>query len=100
MTEQGYDGNMATPKKHTYLGYAEVAEKIGVTVPVARKYLAESRKNRAAGTPTVKDMPEPDSTFGQSPAWKETTIDAWIARRPGKGTGGGRKPKAKAPAAA
>lgn len=97
MSKHRYDGNMATPK---YLDYLEVAEKLGVTVPVARKYLSEARRNRENGTTSAKDMPEPDKMFGQSPAWKESTIDAWVRRRPGKGANGGRKPKAKQPVAA
>lgn len=90
--KHGYDGVMASPK---YLDYSDVAKKLGVTVPVARKYLAESRRRSEAGINEPKDMPEPDHVFGQSPAWKESTIDSWIKRRPGRGSGGGRKPKTK-----
>lgn len=83
---------MPAPK---YLGYAEVADQLGVTVPVVRKYLAEARARRRDGQPLPKDMPEPDHIFGQSPAWLPKTIDRWVERRPGKGAGGGRKPAAK-----
>jgi len=27
----------------------------------------------------------PDKTFGQSPTWKPSTIERWLANRPGRG---------------
>jgi predicted DNA-binding transcriptional regulator AlpA len=71
-----------------YLDYAGVSAKTGISVGTLRRYLAEARANRAAGTPTDSDMPEPDEIFGRSPAWKPKTIDRWLRRRPGKGVGG------------
>lgn len=71
-----------------YLDYRAIAERMGVSVPVLRKYLAISRRNRENGTPSFSDMPEPDHMFGRTPVWKPTTIDRWIKRRPGKGVGG------------
>lgn len=77
-----------------YLDYAGVsayiADRTGTTigVPTLRRYLVEARANRRNGTPTDSDMPEPDTVFGRSPAWKPRTIDRWLRRRPGKGVGG------------
>ena len=91
--QHGYDGHMVKPK---YLDYQDVADSIGVTVPVVRKYLSEARKRREEGRPMAKDIPEPDKVFGPSPAWLPKTIEDWKARRPGRGAGGGRKPHAHA----
>jgi predicted DNA-binding transcriptional regulator AlpA len=71
-----------------YLDYYGVSERTGIGVPTLRRYLTKARANRAAGTPTDSDMPEPDAMFGRSPAWKPRTIDRWLKRRPGKGVGG------------
>lgn len=71
-----------------YLDYHGVSARTGIGYSTLRRYLAQARRNREAGTPTLSDMPEPDATFGQSPAWKPKTIDKWIAKRPGKGVGG------------
>jgi hypothetical protein len=91
-----YNGYMAKPKLDPYLGYEEVAAHIGVSVRVVRKYLNEARRRRENGTSRTYDMPAPDKTFGQSPSWKLSTIEAWVKARPGRGSGGG--PKARAAA--
>lgn len=40
-------------------------------------------------------LPDPDGpTFGITPTWLPETIAAFKASRPGRGKGGGRKPKA------
>lgn len=71
-----------------WLTYQDIAERMGVTVGVLRKYLATSRRNREAGTPSFSDMPEPDKMFGRTPVWRPGTVDRWLRRRPGKGVGG------------
>lgn len=38
-------------------------------------------------------MPDPDAKVGHSPLWKRDTYERWKASRPGRGAGGGRKPR-------
>lgn len=73
-----------------YLDTIEVAKMAGVTYNTARFYLQQARANRRAGAPKPGDMPEPDRVFGRSPAWRRSTIESWLAARPGQGAGGGR----------
>jgi hypothetical protein len=37
------------------------------------------------------DGPEPDGHIGSSPWWYEKTVSEWLANRPGRGAGGGRR---------
>lgn len=74
------------------LDYELLAEKLGLTVESARAYNARAvthrRKAAKYGDPNFirpGDLPEPDAYFGQSPAWRESTIDRWNAARPGRG---------------
>ena len=83
-----YSGVMVKPK---LLGYAEVAERIGVDVRAVRTYLAKARAHRAEGTSTKGDLPEPDLIIGKSPAWHEATIARWEKNRPGRGSGSERR---------
>jgi predicted DNA-binding transcriptional regulator AlpA len=76
-----------------FLDYQAVADYTGIKYAVLRRYLSQARTNRTNGTTTKSDLPEPDITIGQSPAWDQATIDEWLAGRPGKGVGGGRPPK-------
>ncbi|MCF1592497.1 MULTISPECIES: MarR family transcriptional regulator [Streptomyces] len=63
-----------------------VAAKIGVTSETVRMYLKRTRKRIADGlTVRPQDLPLPDEQFNRSPAWLQSTIDAWIANRPGRG---------------
>lgn len=78
-----------------YMGYRQLAEYTGISEPVLRRYLSAARSNRAEGTTTKSDLPEPDLVVGSSPAWEPKTIDKWLHARPGKGVGGGPKPKSK-----
>ena len=48
-----------------YLTVADVAQRLNVKPATIRRYLHK------------KDLPEPDTRAGQSPLWKETTIEAW-----------------------
>jgi hypothetical protein len=50
-----------------------VAEIAGLTVRSVSSYLARG------------DMPEPDYRVGNSPLWKNDTIEGWLESRPGKG---------------
>lgn len=52
-----------------YLTVADVAERLGVKPATVRRYLHK------------KDLPEPDTRAGQSPLWKEVTIEAWLESR-------------------
>ena len=73
----------------------DVAARISVGVDSIRVYHQRAVKNRRDGAPRPGDLPTPDDTFGRSPVWKLRTIEKWEARRPGRGVGGGRKPRAK-----
>lgn len=53
-----------------YLTIAAVADRLKVKPATVRRYLHR------------KDMPPPDERVGQSPLWKEETIDRWIEARP------------------
>lgn len=66
----------------TYLDAAAVAKMLGVQPTTVHQY-------RLRGT-----IPPPDLVVARSPAWREETIRAWLASRPGSGAGGGRRSKA------
>jgi predicted DNA-binding transcriptional regulator AlpA len=63
---------------HRLLDRAAVASRLGVHPDSITRYGARG------------DFPEPDATFGRSPAWLPETIDNWQANRPGR-TGRPRK---------
>lgn len=65
-----------TKTKH-YLSLSEFASYLGITVGALSKY----------------KLPEADVTVGRSRGWKQETIEAWNAARPGKGAGAGRPRK-------
>ncbi|WP_435058465.1 hypothetical protein [Streptomyces sp. bgisy060] len=74
------------PEENPYLDTEAVAEKIGVTAETVRIYLKRTRKRIADGLVVrPQDLPLPDAQFRRSPAWREATIDAWVANRPGRG---------------
>lgn len=60
-----------------YLSMTEVAQRLGITKGALATY----------------SLPEPDAIVGHARGWKEQTIDAWNAARPGRGAGGGRPRK-------
>lgn len=68
-----------------YLDIAAVARLAGVSPSTIRSYRALDGREERAHLPRL--MPEPDITLGQSPGWLPATIDAWLAARPGRGTG-------------
>lgn len=74
-----------------YLTLPDIAARIDVGVDSIRVYHQRAAKNRRAGSPRPGDLPAPDNTFGRSPVWTEQTVADWIAARPGRGVGGGRK---------
>jgi hypothetical protein len=75
----------------TYLTLAEIAADIDVTVGSMRVYHQRALKNRRDNTTRPGDLPPADATFSRTPAWTRQTVDAWKLKRPGRGSGGGRK---------
>jgi hypothetical protein len=75
------------------MDYRALSEYTGIAEPVLRKYLSVARTNRSEGEPSRSDIPEPDLVIGRSPAWNQRTVDRWLAGRPGRGVGGGPKPR-------
>lgn len=83
------------------LGIAAVAEILGVKPKTISQYLSESKgagqtRTGIAGRYADHPFPVPDGYFGKSPWWafgREGEIRDWDARRPGRGAGGGPKPK-------
>lgn len=72
-----------------YLDTAQVGEMIGVSADTVRLYLKRTRKRIADGLPVrPQDLPLPDEQFRRSPVWRESTLNAWIVRRPGRGRRG------------
>ncbi|MFE6761966.1 hypothetical protein [Streptomyces sp. NPDC057689] len=66
-----------------------VAELAGITPGTVRLYLKRTRKRVTQGLRVRPvDFPLPDDQFGRSPAWRESTVRAWLAvrRRPGRPT--------------
>lgn len=69
-----------------YMDAEQVAAKVGITASSVRMYLKRSRRRLAEGQELrPQDLPLPDITVSRSPAWLASTIDAWIAARPGRG---------------
>ncbi len=60
---------------------ADAAALVGVDPATWRKYVSDGR------------APQPDGRLGRTPWWTRSTIDAWLAARPGQGKGGGRPRK-------
>ena len=52
-----------------YLSLTEVAERMGVT----------------KGSMANRRLPEPDAWIGRTRGWLPSTIDEWLANRPGHG---------------
>jgi hypothetical protein len=68
------------------LDTSAVADRIGVTPATVRLYLKRTRRRIADGLPVrPQDLPLPDVQVQRSPAWHVTTIDTWMASRPGRG---------------
>lgn len=92
--EQG--GDVAEQEEDPYLDTQAVAEQAGVAVATVREYLKRSRR-RLAEKQLLRpqDLPEPDRHFQRSPAWRQSTITAWLAapRRRGRPVSGEPKPE-------
>jgi predicted DNA-binding transcriptional regulator AlpA len=71
----------------------EWARRQGVKVESVRRKRVEAERRRRENRSRPGDIPPADKMFGQSPAWYESTYEAWAASRPGRGAGGGRPPK-------
>ncbi|WP_333746208.1 helix-turn-helix transcriptional regulator [Streptomyces sp. IBSBF 2950] len=72
-----------------YLDTAQVGARIGVSADSIRLYLKRTRRRISDGLKKrPQDLPLPDSQFRRSPVWRESTINAWIASRPGRGRRG------------
>jgi len=68
------------------LDYAGVAKLTGLEVGTIRVYRKRTRLRETKKLPIRdEDFPVPDKTFGQSPTWKPSTIERWLANRPGRG---------------
>ena len=68
------------------LDTAAVAAMVGVTAATIRLYLKRTRRRIADDLPVrPRDFPLPDVQVARSPAWREATIRAWLAERPGRG---------------
>lgn len=81
-----------TNREDPLLDYEGLADRLGITLESARAYNARAvhhrRKAARTGDPNhvrPGDLPEPDHYFGQSPAWRQSTIDRWNKERPGRG---------------
>lgn len=73
---------MPDQAEDAYLDTEAVAKQVGVTTGSLRVYLKRSRRRLAEGHELrLQDLPLPDRTFGRSPAWRQSTITAWIANR-------------------
>lgn len=70
-----------------------VADHTGLAKKTVQWYHNTATTRRRVGESKPGDMPEPDASFGRSPAWYEHTIDTWLVSRPGRGAGGGRPRK-------
>jgi hypothetical protein len=74
------------------LDYEGLADLLGIDITSARAYNARATHHRKLAARTGDpnhvrpgDLPEPDIYFGQSPAWRESTIKEWDKARPGRG---------------
>lgn len=65
-----------------YLDTEGVAGRAGLGTESIRVYLKRSRRREKDGYDLrPQDLPLPDLKVGRSPAWKQSTVDAWIANR-------------------
>lgn len=69
-----------------YLDIAGIAERLRVKPSSVQVYHTRATRNRRDGAPKDWDLPEPDATFGRTPVWLVSTVEAWEKRRPGVST--------------
>lgn len=74
----------------------EVAERAGLKYDTVRNYHNVASARRRSGDSRPGDFPPPDTVKGRTPLWWPETVDGWLARRPGRGAGGGRPRKSQA----
>lgn len=91
-----YDASMADGESlhGQYLTLAHIAERMNWTIKTARTMHNRANRRRAAGDSRPGDLPKEDHRVGRIPLWLTTTIDNWERERPGRGAGGGPKPRA------
>ena len=77
-----------------YLTLAEIAERMSWTIKTARTMQNRANRRRVAGQSRPGDLPKEDHRVGRIPLWLTTTIERWERDRPGRGAGGGPKPRA------
>ncbi len=76
-----------------YLTLADIADRMSWTIKTARTMQNRANRRRAAGNSRPGDLPKEDHRVGRIPLWLTTTIDHWERDRPGRGSGGGPKPR-------
>jgi hypothetical protein len=76
-----------------FLTLPEIANRQGWSLKTARNRQHEANQRRRSGDSRPGDLPEPDHHVGRTPVWLEATIEAWEKGRPGRGAGGGPKPR-------
>jgi hypothetical protein len=76
-----------------YLTLADIADRMSWTIKTARTMQNRANRRRAAGASRPGDLPKEDHRVGRIPLWLTTTIEHWERDRPGRGTGGGPKPR-------
>lgn len=81
------------PDSGDVLDMSAAARLAGVTYASFRRYHERAKHNRQAGYPPAPGaLPAPDY-IGRTPVWTRAQLDAWLRSRPGRGAGGGRKPR-------
>jgi len=88
-----YGGNAVQPDRDEdpLIDSEQVRQMLGVQkVDTVHMYLKRTRSRVKENLPIrPQDMPLPDELFGsRMPAWRRSTIAAWIVRRPGRGRRG------------
>jgi hypothetical protein len=71
------------------LDTAGVGALLGIDPASVRRYMVADRDRYG--------FPAPDGRIGRSPWWWASTIEAWVAGRPGQGAGAGRPRKVAEP---
>jgi hypothetical protein len=88
-----YDSHMPDLGDEEYLTLDDIAQLLGWTIKTARTMQHRANRNRRSGESRPGDLPSADLKFGRTPVWRAATIDAWMRSRPGRGAGGGPKPR-------